>query len=436
MTGSQRPMTKRAFLAAAGAAWAAGCLGSTGTPEDDENHTNETTADPESEPEPEPEPEPSEPTLFIDGDPREELWDRGESWQDCEELDDWEVLAGSLEPSTKRVYRGSQSARLTSGGDGETRVRIPLEGYDLTETSFSLAMYIESPGTLYSPSFDVNAPACDRQLHFRTRHKIDEPGWIRYDLGVSHTSALASADESYMTISWGGDDVDWCLDDLRAVPVEREPKLFVQFDDSMRSTYDVAFPIMEQYDVPATVYTVTARIGNSNSLTLEQMEVMQEAGWEFASHTHTHRRTGELSLDEQRWELEESKRWLLDHGFERAASMLAYPFGSFTTETMDVAADYYDFATHGQRGSMNRTISSPLSVNRHPGDTPERSMALIDLLLDDRIPTDTLVLYYHDVVEDHETWIDPDGFAETMAYIDEVGADCLLTSELRDQQYE
>lgn len=433
-------MTKRAFLAAAGAACTAGCLGAARTPEDDGSSTDENTTDldpePAPEPDPDPEPEPSEPTLFIDGDPREELWDRGESWQDCEGLDEWEVHAGSLEPSTKRVYRGSQSAHLTSAGDGEACVRIPLSGFDLTETSFSLAMYIESPGTHYSPFFDVNAPDCGRVLHFRTRHKIDEPGWIRYDLGVSHTSSLASTDEAYMTISWGGDDVDWYLDDLRAVPVERDPKLFVQFDDSLRSTYDTAFPIMGQYDIPATVYTITGRVGNSNSLTLEQMEEMREAGWEFASHTHTHRRTGELPLDEQRAELEESKRWLLDHGFERAASMIAYPFGSFTTDTMDIAADYYDFGTHGQRGAMNRAISSPLSVNRHPGDDPERSMALIDLLLDDRIPTDTLVLYYHDVIEDHDVWIDPAGFAETMAYIDEVGADCLLTSELRDQQYE
>ncbi len=430
-------MTKRAFLAAAGAACAAGCLGSA-EPEDDESGADENGAEtePERDPEPDPGPEPPEATLFIDGDPREEFWDRGESWQDCEHLDDWELLAGSLEASTERAYRGSRSAHLTSAGDGEVRVRIPLSGYDLTETSFSLAMYIESPGNHYSPSFDVNAPDCGRKLHFRTRHKIDEPGWIRYDLGVSHTSSLASADEAYATISWAGDDVDWYLDDLRAVPVEREPKLFVQFDDSLRSTYDTAFPIMEEYDVPATVYTITGRVGNSRSLTLAQMEEMQEAGWEFASHTHTHRRTGELSLDEQRAELEESKRWLLDHGFERATSMIAYPFGSFTTDTMDIAADYYDFGTHGQRGSMNRTISSPLSVNRHPGDNPERAMALIDLLLDDRIPTDTLVLYYHDVVEDHDVWIDPEGFERTMAYIDEVGADCLLTSELRNQQYE
>lgn len=438
MNGSQRPLTKRAFLASVGVSCLAGCLGTTGTkPSDDGNTTdgNTTESDPEPDVQPEPEPAPEEPTLFLDGDPREEFWDRGESWQDCESVDEWELIAGSLEPSTEHVYCGSQSVHLTSAGDRRSAVRIPLEGFDLTETSFSLAMYIDTPGDHYSPSFDVNAPECGQEIHFRTRHKIDEPGWIRYDLGISHTSTLESAEEAYMTISWDG-TVDWYLDDIRAVPVEEEPRLFVQFDDSMRTVYDTAFPIMRQYDIHATVYTITGRVGNDRSLTLNQMKEMQEAGWEFASHTHTHQRTGELPSDEQRAELETSKRWLLDHGFGEAASMLAYPFGSFTTETMDIAAEYYDFATHGQRGAMNRTISSPLSVNRHPGDYPERSIELVDILLDERLPTDTLVLYYHDVIENHDVWIDPDGFRETMAYIDERDVNCLLTSELRDHQYE
>ncbi|MCH7661512.1 MAG: polysaccharide deacetylase family protein [Euryarchaeota archaeon] len=434
MNGSQRSLSKRAFLASVGTACVAGCLGSSNGSSENGNSTDNSTDTNSTDSDSEPEPEPKEPTLFLVGDPRDELWDRGESWQDCESLDEWEVLSGSLEPATDNTYRGSQSAHLTSAGDGEVRVRIPLEGYDLTETTFSLAMYIDSPGNHYSPSFDVNAPESGRELHFRTRHKIDEPGWIRYDLGVSLTSALAG-EESYMTISWGGSDVDWYIDDIRAVSVERDPKLFVQFDDSLRTTYDTAFPIMEEYGITATNFAITGREGADRHLTLSQMEEMQEAGWEFGSHTHTHRRTGELSLDEQREELEKSKEWLLDHGFTQAASTFAYPFGSFTTGTMDLAADYYDFATHGQRGAMNRLVSSPLSVNRHPADNAEQSMALIDLLLDERIPTDTLVLYYHDVIEDHDLWINPEDFEETMAYIDERNVDCRLTSELRAHQF-
>lgn len=435
MTEEDWSMTKRAFLMTASTVCLSGCLGdSPSQPSSQKTPSQEAKNKIDTDPEPSTEAEADSPTLFLDGDSREDLWDVGDQWRTGTSLDEWDVLSGSIKRSPERLYRGFQSVHLTATDDDGVAVRIPIEGYDLTQTSFSLAMYIDTPGTHYTPSFDVNAPACGQTLEFRTRYKIDEPGWIRYDLGLNDISTLDSATESYMTISWGGSDIDWYISDFRAVPVNQDPRLFIQFDDSLRSTYDTAFPIMRQYDVPATVYTVTDRIGNTGSLTLDQMKEMQDAGWEFASHTLTHQRTGELPLDEQRTELEDSKRWLLDHGFEQAASMLAYPFGSFTTETMDIAADYYDFATSEQRGAINRRISSPLSVNRHPGDNVKRSMELIDLLLDDQIPTDTLVLCYHDVIEDNDPSVNPDGFRETMAYIDDQDIDCRVTSELRDNQ--
>ena len=296
MVGNQRLITKRAFLTAVGTTVGAGCLATSNgenaseeEPPVNSTNTSHSAPDQEFDPEPksdEPEPESDEPSLFLDEDSREILWDNGSQWQSGERLDEWEVLAGSAEISTERTYRGWQSVHMTAAGEGRTSVRIPLNGFDLTETSFSVAMYIETPGPQIGPSFDVNAPACETELHFRTRHKIDMPGWIRYDLGISHTSALESTEESYMTISWV-DDVDWYLADIRAVPVEEEPRLFIQFDDSLRTTYDTAFPIMREYGIEATVFTITGREGYSSHLTLSQMKEMQDAGWEFGSHTHT-----------------------------------------------------------------------------------------------------------------------------------------------------
>ncbi|MFC7006809.1 polysaccharide deacetylase family protein [Halalkalicoccus salilacus] len=412
-----------------------GCLGR-GSAEEPNEVSNESPPAPEPEPEsePEPEPEPAEPTLWLDEDSRDRCRNAGESWRDCESLDEWEVLEGSLRAETDIVYDGSQCAHLTADGDGATVVRIPIDGYDLSRTTFSLAAYIETPGGHYSPFFDVNDPEHDQQLHFRSRHKIDEPGWLRYDLGVAFRSNVESADEAYLTIAWHGSGADWYIDDIRAVPVTEEPHVIVQFDDSPRTTYDTAYPIMREYDIPATVFTITGRVGNSGSLTLNQMEEMQAEGWEFGSHTVSHPRLGDLPAEEQRHELEASKQWLLDHGFEQGAGLFAYPFGSFTAETVDVVSDYYRLATHGQRGATNRTVTAPLSANRHPGDDPERSMELLDLLMDERVPTDTLVLYYHEVIENHETWIDPEGFRETMAYVHDNDVPCMLTSDLWEHQ--
>lgn len=439
MGNQSSPATRRAVLSMIGAtALTTGCLqrdrsGST-------NSTNTTGSDqPSSKPDSEPETEPdsetdNEPQLRLDEDSRDLCRNAGKEWRTCEALDEWEVLAGSLEPSTDRVYSGSQAAHLSANGDENAMVRIPINGLDLANTTFSFAAYVETPGDHYTPLFNVNAPSLGHRLDFRTRYKIDAPGWLRYDLGINNLANLESDEEAYLTISWPGEGVDWYIDDIRAVPITEDPRVIIQFDDSVRSTYETAYPIMQEYDIPATVFTITDRIGDSNSLTLDQMNEMQAADWEFGSHSASHPYLAQLSLKEQRAELKQSKQWLLDYGFVQGADLFAYPFGSFTTDTVDIVADYYHLGTHGQRGVINRTVTAPLSVNRHPGDDAERSMDLLDLLVDESVPCDTLVLYYHEVVENHETWIDPESFRKTMAYIDRNNISTMLTSALWNYQ--
>lgn len=84
------------------------------------------------------------------------------------------------------------AVHLTTADEGQTAVQIPLDGFDLRKTSVSLAMYLDTPGVQRAPELEVNASECDSQLPVRSRHKIDEPGRLHCDLGISHTSALTS----------------------------------------------------------------------------------------------------------------------------------------------------------------------------------------------------------------------------------------------------
>lgn len=437
MSDDRRRLSKRSFLALLGATGTMGCLqGNTA------NGSNEDVAgeieggDGSETDEPGEENEEDEvPTLFVDEDSRATQRDSGRSLHDFEALSEWEVIAGTLEHSHDVVYTGTRSACLAADGDSGTTVRLPLDGIDLSETTLSCAVYVDTPGTSASPLFDIDAPDLNRRLYCRARHRIDEPGWVRYDLGVPRASTLGSIDGASLTINWDGPDVEWYLDDLRAVPVTEEPRLVVQFDDSLASVYDNAFPIMEEYDIQATMFTVTGRIGNGGSLSLEEMREMQEAGWEFGSHTASHPRLAELEPEKQREEIEGAKQWLLDHEFYGGADLFAFPFGSFTPETLDIVSDYHTLATCGRWGGVvNRNLTAPLALNRYPADDVKRAKHLIDLLQDGTIPGDTLVLYYHGVVEDDDQWIDPVGFEETMAYVDRQGVETILTSDLWEAQ--
>lgn len=64
----------------------------------------------------------------------------------------------------------------------------------------------------------------------------------------------------------------------------------ITFDDGYRSNYEYAFPVLKQYDFPATIFMIVSRIGREEGeipkLTWEQMLEMQGQGIRFQSHSY------------------------------------------------------------------------------------------------------------------------------------------------------
>lgn len=62
------------------------------------------------------------------------------------------------------------------------------------------------------------------------------------------------------------------------------------FDDGLDGTYDFAFPILKKHGVPGVSGIVTSRIDPAHQefMDWEQIDKMEEAGWEIASHSVNH----------------------------------------------------------------------------------------------------------------------------------------------------
>ncbi len=111
-----------------------------------------------------------------------------------------------------------------------------------------------------------------------------------------------------------------------------------------------AFPILRQYQVPATAFIVTGRIGQPNYMTLEQIKELAKNGWEIGSHTVTHQPfietklgagTGGLSPSEIRAELEQSKAFLEREGF--SVSGFLNPFGLYDDAVLEQIQQVYGY---------------------------------------------------------------------------------------------
>jgi peptidoglycan/xylan/chitin deacetylase (PgdA/CDA1 family) len=142
------------------------------------------------------------------------------------------------------------------------------------------------------------------------------------------------------------------------------------FDDSYRSVFEHAFPILAEHGLTATVFVPTRHVGSDGPMTWpgiegwhdgphaselvpmswDELRTLSDAGWEIGSHTVSHphlTRLPESSLFE---ELRESRRHC-ELNLGRDCHSLAYPYGDFDDRVISAArsAGYLSAATLPRR---------------------------------------------------------------------------------------
>ncbi len=123
--------------------------------------------------------------------------------------------------------------------------------------------------------------------------------------------------------------------------------IIVTFDDGYLSNYEIAYPILKELEIPATIFVVTDTVGeiggagkvNHSHFTWEQAREMEASGLiEIQSHTAGHVKMSEQSRGEQIRQLRKSK-YDIEKNLGHACDMIAYPFGDYTPDIKQVARD-------------------------------------------------------------------------------------------------
>lgn len=128
--------------------------------------------------------------------------------------------------------------------------------------------------------------------------------------------------------------LDWCASEK---PLPAKP-VMITFDDGYRSLLQHAFPILQKYQLSATVFVVTQQIGGRNQwdqpqqfperalLTADEIRHWRAAGIEFAPHSRTHAHLPDCAPERMRDEICGSAADLTEITGVRA-SCFAYPYG-------------------------------------------------------------------------------------------------------------
>lgn len=115
--------------------------------------------------------------------------------------------------------------------------------------------------------------------------------------------------------------------------------ILITMDDGYYSNYEYIFPILQKYDIKASIFIVTDKIGKEidgkKYLSWEQCKEMQKSGLvEIFSHSKRHVFYNKLPVRSIRDDVKDSYKIIEENLGEQDLKVFAYPYGAYTKETV------------------------------------------------------------------------------------------------------
>lgn len=120
----------------------------------------------------------------------------------------------------------------------------------------------------------------------------------------------------------------------------RKP-LVLTFDDGYEDNYTAAFPLLQRYNMKATIFVVSGLVDTPGYLTSEELREMAGSGLvSIQSHTDSHADLTGCTEAQVDRELRESAKKLSDLTGQ-PVTLLAYPYGSYNDQVIAHAKEGY-----------------------------------------------------------------------------------------------
>ena len=360
----------------------------------------------------------------------------GEPVDDFEALDDWAAMidAGDLEASADDPYAGSQSARLTADENTEAAAiyRTVPDGLDLRDRTLSLAVSFTGRDQLRL-ALELFAPD---GRHVRTmRRTLTGPTdrWVRVDFGTVGTEGepdLSDVREIRLTARRRSDPsgpIDCRVDDLRAVDRPDRGSVMLLFDGTLESHYATALKYMDAFDFAGVEAVIPEALGESDRLSMAQLEALSDAGWETAARPRTGSRfLHEFPREQQEERIRRTKGFLESRGFAEGANNFVTPRNVLGPETLDLVRRYHETAFRFGGAPNGLPLTDAHNVGFFSGAAGETTRTYVDRAAEHG---QLAVLHFERIGDDG---LSESAFADLLAYVDAADVDVVTPSDLRE----
>lgn len=111
-----------------------------------------------------------------------------------------------------------------------------------------------------------------------------------------------------------------------------EKSVLITFDDGYKGNYEYAYPILKEFNFPATFFIISNFIGSPDFMTAEEIKEMSDNGIDIESHTAKHEDLSTLDEASQLETFKNSKE-VLEEIIKEPIEFIAYPFGRHNPST-------------------------------------------------------------------------------------------------------
>lgn len=224
-------------------------------------------------------------------------------------------------------------------------------GYPLWEDVDNATTYITPSAVPFEIPVNVQVPVL-------MYHALGDEPWGEAELFVR--TADMEAQLQYLVEN--GYDPIW-FSDLKNIQDYDKP-VILTFDDGYDDNHDILLPLLEKYNVKATVFVLAGLLEQPHKMSWSQVATLSRSGLvSIQSHGMYHPNMAALNEEELILELGDSKISITRMS-GKIPHVICYPSGNYSDLTLEVAARYYNFGIK-MNGKMYDTWDNPLLVNRY-----------------------------------------------------------------------